>query len=311
MWQQGFDRPITAFPAFHVVWLCLAIRLYQQAYPKARIFLWVLAVTIVLSCWTTGMHAFLDIPAGVAVYLFVLFRASIWAAFLRFFERVANSWKEWHFGATRVINHGLYAGAAACVGYLIVGFIVGPDMFWASIVIGVSIILGAGIWGQILVGSKKLLRPFGYYGAVVGAACGTAFASLLFDQSVIPLVAALSVAAPWVQAVGRFRCLIQGCCHGARTSEAHGIHYRHPKSRVLKIAKLGGEPVHPTPVYSMISNILLGFILMRLLSIGAPASFIVGCYLMLNGLARFVEEAYRGEPQTQILAGLKIYQWTA
>jgi hypothetical protein len=32
---------------------------------------------------------------------------------------------------------------------------------------------------------------------------------------------------------------------------------------------------------------------------------------MLNGLARFVEEAYRGEPQTQVYAGLKVYQWTA
>lgn len=50
---------------------------------------------------------------------------------------------------------------------------------------------------------------------------------------------------------------------------------------------------------------------MRLLLIGAPATFIVGCYLMFNGLARFVEEAYRGELQTQVIGGLKIYQWTA
>ena len=32
---------------------------------------------------------------------------------------------------------------------------------------------------------------------------------------------------------------------------------------------------------------------------------------MLNGLARFVEEAYRGEPLTPKFAGLKLYQWTA
>jgi membrane protein YdbS with pleckstrin-like domain len=34
-------------------------------------------------------------------------------------------------------------------------------------------------------------------------------------------------------------------------------------------------------------------------------------YLILNGLGRFVEEAYRGEPQTPIVWGLRLYQWTA
>jgi hypothetical protein len=36
---------------------------------------------------------------------------------------------------------------------------------------------------------------------------------------------------------------------------------------------------------------------------------ISGLYLILTGLGRFVEEAYRGEPQTRIFAGLRIYQW--
>jgi hypothetical protein len=34
-------------------------------------------------------------------------------------------------------------------------------------------------------------------------------------------------------------------------------------------------------------------------------------YLLLNGLGRFVEESYRGEPQTPKVAGLRLYQWTA
>jgi hypothetical protein len=32
-------------------------------------------------------------------------------------------------------------------------------------------------------------------------------------------------------------------------------------------------------------------------------------YLILSGVLRFMEEAYRGEPQTRRLAGLPIYQW--
>jgi uncharacterized membrane protein len=38
---------------------------------------------------------------------------------------------------------------------------------------------------------------------------------------------------------------------------------------------------------------------------------ICGVYLLLGGIGRFVEEAYRGEPQTLILYGLRLYQWLA
>lgn len=36
-----------------------------------------------------------------------------------------------------------------------------------------------------------------------------------------------------------------------------------------------------------------------------------GVYLILSGLGRFVEEAYRGEPQTPVFWGLRLYQWIA
>ena len=45
--------------------------------------------------------------------------------------------------------------------------------------------------------------------------------------------------------------------------------------------------------------------------LGAPLPFIAGGYLLLVGLGRFVEESYRGEPQTAIVGGLRLYQWLA
>ncbi|HEY6252392.1 MAG TPA: diacylglyceryl transferase, partial [Candidatus Angelobacter sp.] len=38
---------------------------------------------------------------------------------------------------------------------------------------------------------------------------------------------------------------------------------------------------------------------------------ICGIYCIGNGLARFAEEAYRGEPQTAVVFGLRLYQWLA
>jgi hypothetical protein len=49
----------------------------------------------------------------------------------------------------------------------------------------------------------------------------------------------------------------------------------------------------------------------RLWFVHASFSLIAGMYLILTGLGRFVEESYRGEPQTPIIGGLRLYQWIA
>ena len=69
--------------------------------------------------------------------------------------------------------------------------------------------------------------------------------------------------------------------------------------------------MHPTPVYSMAGNVVIGLMLARLWSVQAPATFVVGMYFIGAGLLRFVEEHYRGEAHTPVVAGLRIYQWFA
>jgi prolipoprotein diacylglyceryltransferase len=49
----------------------------------------------------------------------------------------------------------------------------------------------------------------------------------------------------------------------------------------------------------------------RLVTLHCRTSMICGIYLLLSGLGRFVEEAYRGEPQTRIMLGMRFYQWLA
>jgi phosphatidylglycerol:prolipoprotein diacylglycerol transferase len=56
---------------------------------------------------------------------------------------------------------------------------------------------------------------------------------------------------------------------------------------------------------------MIGLLLLRLRLSGAGPCQIAGLYLLLAGMSRFVEEAYRGEPQTRRIAGLPIYQWLA
>ena len=69
--------------------------------------------------------------------------------------------------------------------------------------------------------------------------------------------------------------------------------------------------MHPTPLYAIIWLFIVGFILLALWQKDFSPPFIFGIYLILTGIGRFVEEAYRGEVQTPILKGLRLYQWTA
>ncbi|MBV9924576.1 MAG: prolipoprotein diacylglyceryl transferase [Acidobacteria bacterium] len=309
-WERALDTPAAAFPSFHVVWALLAARAYAARARSWRFVWWGWAVAVSLSCVTTGMHAVVDVAAGFVTFLFVTRFAAVWEAARGLTERVANSWREWRVGPVRIINHGLYAGAGAFVSLSIFGALAGADHVVAMLVIATSILVASALWAQLVEGSPSLLRPYGWYGGVIGAVLGVAVAGLLGADPWL-LAGACCVAAPWLQAVGRLRCLVQGCCHGREAPASVGIRYTHPRSRVCKLSGLAGVPVHPTPLYSILSNVVIAVVVARLWQLRASLSLVVGVYLILTGLARFVEESYRGEPQTAVRAGLKLYQWMA
>ncbi|MFI5296193.1 MAG: prolipoprotein diacylglyceryl transferase family protein [Thermodesulfovibrionales bacterium] len=308
--ERVFDTPAAAFPSFHVFWALLAASVYAEAKPSWRIFWWGWAFIIVVSCITTGMHALVDVLAGAVAFLFVLHIDKIWEKILLIVEGIANSWREWRFGSVRLINHGIYAGIGSFLGLSLVGVLLGQGYIAPSLIVALSSVIISALWAQFIEGSAVLLRPYGYYGGVFGVVLGSLIAKWV-GADVWLLLAAFSVAGPWIQAFGRLRCLVQGCCHGREASREIGIRYVHPRSRVTQIAGLTDIPIHPTPLYSILWNIVVGLIMARLWSLHSHPPFIGGLYLILTGLGRFVEENYRGEPQTRILWGLRLYQWLA
>jgi len=310
MLERQYDAPVAAFPSFHVMWAFLAARLYVRALPKGRLIWYGLALAISISSITTGMHAILDAVAGVVCFLVIAARHRVWQVVLRTTERLANSWREWRFGPIRIINHAIFPGLAAFVGLLIVGILSPAIDMWGLLLVTLSLLLGGAIWAQLVEGSSSLLRPFGYYGALIGVAVGILLASLRQGLSPWGVLSAFAVAAPFVQLLGRLRCIVQGCCHGRKSSsDVSGIRHWNPHSRVTRIAGLNDIPIYPTPLYSIVWNIVIGAILLRFYFLSVPSSFVVGNYFLLAGIGRFVEESYRGEPQTRIVAGLRLYQW--
>jgi len=308
--ERAMSHTVAAFPAFHVIWSLISAEAWASRSKLLGAIACVWAFGIAVSCVTTGMHAIADIVAAVSVFLLLRKYAAVWRMLRGVSESVANSWREWNFGGIRVINHGFYAAVGGIVGFLIAAAAVGPDLFEELVIVHFAGLLGASLWAQKLEGSSKLSRPFGYYGSVLGAIAAAIVTGVATGNTLL-LLAAIALEAPWMQAVGRGRCLVQGCCHGKPTNDLIGIRYHHSRSRVCNLADLEDVPLHPTPLYSIMANVVIGIFLMRLWSLGVSLGLVAGLYLILSGVARFVEESYRGEPQTAFVAGLRIYQWLA
>ena len=291
--------------------LFLSIEKVARQRRSSRILLALVGIGLFIILLMYSRSAELHILLGVLLYLLGARYQVIWAFLRNRSEQIANSWQEWTFGNIRVINHGFYVGMGAFLGIFMAGWLAGSAYAWAILLFAVTVIIFSALWAQIIEGSEKLKRPYGYYGALVGII----FASLvvwLMGFKVWVIIGVVSVVMPWVQAIGRFRCLINGCCHGMKVENPLiGIRYYHPRSRVCGISNLKGETLHPTPLYSILWLFFVGFILLHLWNHAYPISFIFGLYLILTGLGRFVEEAYRGEVQTPILGKLRLYQWTA
>ena len=310
VWERSIDTPAAAFPSYHVIWAILALPVFEARLPRLR-WLWrSWAAAIAVSCVTTGMHSLADVVGGVLVGWLCLQPEHTWQVLRRTSERIANSWREWRFGPLRVINHSVYAALAAFVVLAVAGICAGTGTEMALLGVAVCALVGSALWAQMVEGSSGLLRPFGYFGGFFGAALG-ALAAWAGGAKFWLIIAALAVGTPWMQAIGRIRCLVQGCCHGSPTSAEIGISYTHERSRVTRVSSLAGIPIHPTPLYSMLWNVYVGIALACLWSRHLPLHFVCGIYCVLMGLGRFVEEAYRGEPQTPKIAGLRLYQWIA
>lgn len=302
------DGSTAALPSFHVFWALIVYKYFSWRFPKLKILFMIISFLIILSCLTTKNHTILDVIFGILAYFLVNNRVKIYQFLLWSCEKISNSWHEWRFGKTRIINHGFYAALGGVSGFLIMGYFL-PNHLYTIYFIGILGFAGAGLWAQMVEGSPMLLRPFGYYGSVIGIAIATILITVFSDISFWYLLAISTLGASSIQFLGRFRCLVQGCCHGKPTDHVLGIRFCHPKSRVYKIAGWGGKNLYPTQFYSIATNFLTFFLLFRFVSLEMPCSFIAGLYFILNGSSRFVEESLRGEPQTPYFKGMRAYQW--
>lgn len=106
------------------------------------------------------------------------------------------------------------------------------------------------------------------------------------------------------QAIGRIGCFMAGCCYGKPTGARWGVVFTDPHS----LAPLN-IPLHPTQLYSSVSNFIIFFILLLLHRKKKFDGQVFLWLLVLHSTARLFVERFRGDDRGMILeSGMTVTQ---
>ena len=106
------------------------------------------------------------------------------------------------------------------------------------------------------------------------------------------------------QGIGRIGCFMAGCCYGKPTGSDWGMVFTNPHS----LAPLN-IPLHPTQLYSSVSNFIIFFVLLLLHRKKAFDGQVFLWLLVLHSTARLFVERFRGDDRGMVFqSGMTVTQ---
>jgi len=185
----------------------------------------------------------------------------------------------------KVMDLGIYLIIAALVGAKVMLIAVDFDHFRAQPRELLSLVRAGGV----------------FYGGLI-AAFLTGF--WLVRRYQLPVWTTADLIAPGIalgHVVGRFGCLLAGCCYGKPTDVAWAITFRDPVASVNAGTPLG-IPLHPTQLYDAGAELVILAVLLITERRGKPfAGRTFWLYILLYAISRYVIEIYRGDERGVIL----------
>lgn len=149
-----------------------------------------------------------------------------------------------------------------------------------------------------IIREPSILLNFGYGFVIYGAMGGGALAMYLYCRKKgWNIVKMLDMTVPGLaiaQGFGRIGCFLAGCCYGAETTSHIGIKF--PKESLAP----AGINLLPTQIYSSIFDFLLGFFLLYYSRKERTIGKIMGMYLMIYSVGRFLVEFLRNDPRGSV-----------
>lgn len=149
-----------------------------------------------------------------------------------------------------------------------------------------------------ILNDPSILLNFGYGFVIYGAIFGGALSVYLYcRRKKWNTIEILDMTVPGVaiaQGFGRIGCFLAGCCYGAETNLPIGVEFP-----VNSLAPTGVH-LHPTQIYSSIFDFLLGFFLLYYGKKEKESGKVIGMYLIIYSIGRFIVEFLRNDPRGNI-----------
>ena len=114
----------------------------------------------------------------------------------------------------------------------------------------------------------------------------------------MPALATCDAFAPGLalgHSIGRVGCFAAGCCYGRHTDHFWGVTFTNPLAHAVVGTPLG-DPLEPTQLIESAAELCIFFILTWMFARKKFDGQILGAYLFLYGVARFLIEYLRGDP---------------
>jgi phosphatidylglycerol---prolipoprotein diacylglyceryl transferase len=192
-----------------------------------------------------------------------------------------------------IVNLTIYSALAGLLGAKIAMLLFDFPTYWAHP-------------GDIF--TRETLQAAGVYQG--GLVLALIVAAWYIRSQKLPWLTTFDVFAPGIavgHAIGRLGCLAAGCCWGIPTWAPWAITFRNTQAWQLTGVPLG-IPLHPTQLYESLTEAILFAVLLWRIRRPHAEGAIIGLYLILYSVSRFVIEFFRFHEQPTQL-GLSLTQW--
>ena len=149
-----------------------------------------------------------------------------------------------------------------------------------------------------IINEPSILLNFGYGFVIYGAIGGGALAMYLYCRrkkwNIIEMIDITVPGLAIAQGFGRIGCFLAGCCYGAETTSPLGVVF--PENSLAP----SGIHIHPTQIYSSIFDFSLGFILLYYSKEQRKNGKVMGLYLIIYSIGRFIVEFLRDDSRGNV-----------
>jgi phosphatidylglycerol:prolipoprotein diacylglycerol transferase len=221
------------------------------------------------------------------VLVAIAFLVALWVA-----GRLA---KQAGLNVDSVTNLGIYCALAAIAGAKLMMFLVDIPYYIKNP-------------GEIF--SLSTLQAGGvFYGGLIAALLVSIW---YMRKTKLPGLMTADVFAPAIalgHGIGRLGCFSAGCCWGIQCDRPWAVTFKNPVANSLVGVPLD-VPLHPTQLYEAFAEFAIFAILYWRIKRPHPNGLIIGLYLVLYSITRFIVEFYRHHEQGNLWGGpLDTSQW--